>query len=199
MSPITNELLEALEPFSETDSENDYALTNYATGIAAMFQTIDTLAGGNETTPGWAGALNANTAPDYALAWLGQFGGTRAKLGETTAARRARVLDAPGITRGTPAAIAAAAQATLTATKTVRIGERVAGNPYDLLVATRTDETAAPAATEAAIAGALPAGITLSYITSDDLLYQELEGTLTDYADVEATFTDYTALLTNTI
>jgi hypothetical protein len=192
------DLLEALAPFGAQSDENDGALGHLATAIAGTYTDIDALAGGTAEQPGWAHALTADTAPDSALAWLGQFTGTRPTSGETAEQRRDRVANSPAARRGTPAAIAAATQATLTGTKTVRIGERVGGDAYELLVATRDDETTSEPATAAAITAAVPAGIVTTIVVSNDLLYSEVAATLTDYADMEATFTDYTAVLTNT-
>jgi hypothetical protein len=152
------DLYQALAPLTAQEPYNGFSLLILCNAIGVMFQMVDDWVRDQPQGPGWSLLLDINRCPTEALGWLGQFVGVRIPGSLTDAQQRAWILSMIGFRRGTPAAMIAAVQATLTGTKTVTLVERD-GDPYALTVKTIAGETTP--ATSAAILSQKPAGITL--------------------------------------
>jgi len=133
-------LYQELSPLALQDEANSWALAYYLASIGEGFQIVEDLARDTPTRPGWASLLDPQTAPSYALDWLGQFVGVEIPVGVTEQAKRDLIQDLAGWRRGTPGSIRAAVQLYLTGTKEVVITERDT-SPYHFEVATRFSET----------------------------------------------------------
>jgi hypothetical protein len=102
----------------------------YMRAIMSMASEVETYAedvydeDGNLVTPGWAIMLDPNNCPVEGLPYLAQWVGERLPNGITEAAARQWILDAPNQWRGTPRAIARAAQRWLTGSQLVQIRPR---------------------------------------------------------------------------
>lgn len=193
------ELYKALEPLTLEDEANGSGMAKLLDAIAAMHQEVADLAQDTvDEDPGWSIVLDAQRVPAKALAWLGQFVGVTAEelrpLNE--AGQRAMLRTRPKFARGTPLALVAAVQATLTGEKTVFLRERY-GGAWKLSVRTITGQTPDQAKTVAAILTQKPAGITLDYAAVVGQDYQDVLDNNTDYADLLATYDTYNDVLTD--
>lgn len=151
-----------LAPFAYADESLGWPLLSMLGAIGDPFQLVSDLASDSDDGPGWSALLDVDRAPAAALPWLAQFVGVRLRAGLTPEAQRDLVRRGAGHRRGSPAAMAAAAQEFLTGEKRVRIYERD-GSAYRLTVVTYTAETPEPAAVEAALRAQKPAGLVLVY------------------------------------
>lgn len=161
--------------------------------IGVMYEQVQEIARDGDQ-PGWTVPLTLSLAKE--LDWLGQFLGVRRSKPTPDADFRVSIGAVEGFSRGTPASIKNAAGLTLTGAKKVNFYERLAGDAYDLTVVTYTTETPNPAATEAAIRSLKPAGIKLTFVVVDGLIYLQLYGELSidTYSELKSTFANYTAL-----
>ena len=157
-------LYDSMAPVAMQDSQHAWSLLILCNAIGQMYQLVDDWVRDQPAGPGWSLLLDLNRCPLIALGWLGQFVGVRIPAGLTDAQQRAWIASTPGFKRGTPAAMIAAVQATLTGTKSVTLVERD-GDPYNLTVKTLTGETPNQTATSNAIASQKPAGIVLGAYT----------------------------------
>jgi len=193
-------LYSMLQPLAQLDPDAGWSLLILCNAIGVMFQEVDGWVRDTPDGPGWSQIMDLNRCPSDSLAWLAQFAGVRIPDGLDDADARAWVASTDGFRRGTPAAIVAAAQATLTGTKTVLLGEREGGGTsspdyaYYLSVFTYASETPNPAATQAALIAQKPAGIVLVYATVSGQTYGTLHANYATYAAVKAAYTDYNAL-----
>lgn len=199
------ELLSPLAAVDGGDAAHGYALLHLASAIGVPFQAIvDVVYEDANGKPGYATVMDADTCPTWALAWLAQFRGVTLPpraVGELEAAywsaMRERVKRADGQNRGSVDAMVAAAQRWLTGTKSVYMTERWGTDPYALNVQTVLSETPDAAKVLAAILEQKPAGLVLSYGTTDLVLsYDLIADSLADYDTAAAFFTDYTDMAT---
>ena len=126
--------------------------------------------------------------------WLGQFVGVNVSPSFSEAQQRAQIAAHLGFARGTPAAIVAAAQITLTGEKTVFLLERLGG---DACRARRHDphgETPNPSSTQKMVLAAVPAGIVVTFSTVTGQPYAAA-GAGKTYSQWKATYPTYTDLL----
>lgn len=154
-----------------------------ALGIA--FGPLHDIVRDTDAGPGWSQVMDPDRCPGWALPWLAQFAGVRLTASMPESEQRARITSPPAFERGTRAAMRAAATPYLTGTQQVRIIERD-GGAYNVTVITSTSETPDPAVVEAAVRAQKPAGLLLTYLTSDAPLINE--GTL-NIDDVPASVT----------
>jgi hypothetical protein len=192
---VAARLYSALAPLAQSDPESGWALLILCNAVGGMFQLLDDYASDSPDGPGWSELMDVNRCPPEALAWLGQLAGVRLLPGSSDADQRTRIKSTAGFRRGTPAAIIAAAQRTLTGTKTVGITERSGGDPYALAVTTFTPETPDTLATYNALLGAKPAGLTLTYSSgAAGQTYSKLAGRVASYTAMSARYLNYTAV-----
>lgn len=147
VSEVTEELYEILKPVAFADEQHDYALLVLSEAIVGQLQLVNDLSAaqtvdGKEYPP-WSQVVDIDRTPDVALPWLAQFVGVVAPPGsgeEYNNKLRDYIRSTPGFTRGSPAAIVAAAQLYLSGGKTVIFRERD-GGAYKLTIKTRRIET----------------------------------------------------------
>lgn len=173
------------------DEGTGWQLLRYVAAIAGPLTEVDDLVRDSVAGPGWSKALDVDRADPQSLAYLAQFVGARLIAGLSDTEQRARIRDAEGWRRGTPAAIVQAARSLLTGGQAVLIEERYGDDAYALRVRTYTVQTPDPDAVEAQIRRQKPAGIVLTYETIDGGTYADLTGHSTTYTDLESDFTDY--------
>lgn len=145
--------------------------------IGDMLEPMASLLRDEGDGPPWSALGDPDRIPEAGLPWLGQFVGVRVTGGASAAVQRQEIKDAAGWRRGTPAALVAAVQATLTDTKSVLLEEQY-GSAYTIRVTTLEGETPDQVATEAAALSQKPAGIVLVYVcgTGDswDSIYADI-------------------------
>lgn len=187
LASFASNLYVALAPLSWLDEQVAWALANHCAAIGTMFQPIEDLVRDTPEGTGWSSVLDLQRCPDAWLPWLAQFVGVTLIAGSTPDEQRERITRTDGFNRGTPDAIRAAAQATLSGNRTVYFRERD-GDPYALEVVTITRETPDPAATLAALIAQKPGGIVLRYRVVEGLDWQAVHDSGRTWRDVR---TDY--------
>lgn len=201
LKSFAQRLYDSVQPVADEDVNHGWALLLYCSALGSMFQIMEDYGRdqvvGSKLAPGWSQILDPSRAPTAALPWLGQFVGVHVTAGLSDEAMRLQVTGVGGWQRGTPAAMIAAAQATLTGTKSVTVIERN-GSPYNITVITKTSETPNPAATRAALISQKVAGLTLDYVNIDGQIYYDLLNTngLT-YSNTFTIYANYQNLLLN--
>lgn len=127
--------LDAAQPITPLQPYG-YPLLCWMEGIGSQLQALDSIGRDQGTVPGFASLLTLDECPDDALPWLAQFVGLRfttAQLGNGAAAQRLAIATPGNWSRGTPAAIAAAAAPYLIPPGQVTIIERTP-DPYSFTV-----------------------------------------------------------------
>lgn len=200
LPPLAAELYRSLLPFTRwsderrekewTDEELGWPLASYVAALASMFTELDDLVRTTDDGPGYSALLDADRAPLNALPWLGQFIGVTVDTTKSDAAQRAQIRDEAGFRRGRPASMVAAAQTTLTDTKTVMMTERYT-SAYRLRVRTFDVETPDIEATRAALISQKPAGIVLDYDTVATWTWRTLRDSFADWQAVNDWYADW--------
>jgi Phage tail protein (Tail_P2_I) len=191
LASFADDLYDALLPVAWLDGEAGWHLALYCGAIGEMFQSVADVARDTPQGPGWSAVMDLARCPDAWLPWLGQFAGVTVPPGATPAQGRAWIAGTDGFKRGTPAAIRAATQATLTGSKTVVFQERLGGNAYVLGVYTLTPETPDQAATLRAILSQKPGGIRLDYSAGAANTYQAVKVGYATYTAAKNAFSNY--------
>ena len=196
VSRAAEQLYGILAPLAYDDGRLDWPLLKYCEALASSLQEVNDYIV-YDGYPAWGVVMDVDVAPSKALPWLAQFVGVTVppqQTGETDEAYDARIRAyikaTPGFDRGTPAAMIAAIQQTLTGSKTVYIRERY-GGAYKMEVITITAETPNAAATLRAILSQKPAGIVLTHSVLVGQDFQILFDTHTTFQDV---YTDYATM-----
>lgn len=190
-------LYQALQPLAYDDASQGYALAYLCKAIGAMYQPVCDLVEDTAAGPGWSPLMDVARCPLFALPWLAQLVGVTLTDPSDDAGSRAEIRAAAGFSRGTVAAMKAAAAATLTGDDPTVIFRERDGSAYRLTVLTRTSETPDEAATLAALTAQKPAGIVLTYLTIPDWTYGDLHAAYTTYSDVHGAYTTYRGVHTN--
>jgi len=176
LESFADDLYDALAPVAWKDGETGWHLALYCGAIGAMFQAVADVARDTPDGPGWSAVVDLDRAPDAWLPWLAQLSGATIPVGLTPAESRAWIAGTDGFKRGTPAAIRAAAQSTLSGSGYVAFRERDGDDAYALEVVTLTGETPNPDATLAAIIAQKPGGIVLRFRTAEGQDWQAVRG-----------------------
>lgn len=172
MGSVGAELYDANQALAYADLENDYALAILCEAIGRMWQPVADLVEDRDGRPGWAVLVDVETTPAYAVPWLAQIPGVQLTRGISEADQRQEVRLRSGEARCRPASMRAAAEATLTGTRTVRILERTS-SAWTLTVITRTSETPDAAATLAALMSQKAGGDVLTHVVSNSPIIDE--------------------------
>lgn len=181
--PLAEELWGELGPISQRDDEmTGWALLALCQALVGPLQFLEDIVRDSDTHIGYEAILDVDVCPPWALEWLGQFIGVRVTPGDPNDPdwvdrARTEIHATTGFQRGTIDAMVAAAQLTLTGTKTVQVSER-SGGPGQLVVLTLAAETPDPVATERALRSQKAAGLVLTYAVSGDSPFIN-QGTLT--------------------
>lgn len=168
-------LYESLAPIAHRDEDTGWHLLIYCAALGAMRQELSDLVADTDDGPSWSPLLDVERCPADLLPFLAKFVGVRLVEGEDEDSARDRVRTPAGFLRGTPAALVAAAQRTLTGTKTVVLLERDEGDAYALIVITRTGETPDADATNRDLRAAKPVGLLLTHVVAPAQLWNEAE------------------------
>lgn len=143
VSDAAERLYDRLRPYHDGDDEGGWVLLHKCEAAARILARPNQALRHDDTGSGARRMLDPDRAPAWALPWLAQFAGIPYLPAELTEAqRRDLIAHAPGMRRGTPAALIAAVQQVLTGTRTVRLVERHEGDAYNVLVITLGSETA---------------------------------------------------------
>lgn len=151
----------------------DGTLQALAHAVAAPGEVFDTIAREQTGYAAHGQIMDPDVAPAAVLPWLAQFAGVQLFPSDTEATRRARIKAAAGFFRGTPGAMIAEVKPTLTGTQYVNLIQQAGGNRWALTLITRPAETPDAAGTYAAALRQKPAGINLTHVQTNDVLWVE--------------------------
>ena len=179
-------------PLTGPDEQNAWATAILACAVAAMMDPIEFVRD-DALGPGYSGLLDLDRAPADGLGWLSMFAGVRL-VGGTTAVQRARIDSTDGFSRGTAAAIIAAAQGTLTGNKRTALIERDT-SAYRLRVITYAAETPDAAATNRALQAQKPVGLILVHEVRIGQLWSELVAEQASWATTKTTYATWQAVI----
>jgi Phage tail protein (Tail_P2_I) len=154
------------------DDARGYPLRLLLGGLGVALGPVCDIVRDSDDGPGYSALLSPTRAPVWALPWLAQWAGVNI-VGVSEAEARARINRPPAFERGTPPAMIAAAQATLSGTKQVRLVERAGGDAYHLTAVTRTSETLDAAATLRAFMSQKPAGLIFVHVVASEPIWDE--------------------------
>lgn len=168
-------LYDRLEPFSNDDENQGWALLHFCEAIGRMYQQLHDLISDSDEGPGWSSILDVERCAVTYLPYLAQFVGVRLPKGIGEDEARDRVRTPSGFARGTRAAMIAAAQRLLTDTKHISLIERN-GSAYQISAFTLTSETPDPDLVEKALLSEKPGGLVLTYAHGAGTFIDELIG-----------------------
>lgn len=191
VTEVTEDLYEALGPLTAGDEERDWPLLRFLDALCAT--TVEPIAElfSDRDQPGWQIVFDPENAPASVLPYLAQFVGVQLLPSDSEERQREKITMPEQFKRGTPAAMLAAVEATLTGGRTVLMDEFFGGSAYALRIRTLASETPDEAVTEAAARSQKPIGITLDYsaVTGQD--WNDVDTDHADWAAVEAAFDDW--------
>jgi hypothetical protein len=196
-SPLGQLLQERTEPIQtvEVDAENDYAHGHLCEAMMQPFFQLSELVDPPDPYGPWDPLFYLDITPDWALQWLGQVVGVRVPDSATPDEARAMIREMSYEQIGKPDTIRTAASSTLIppdgVAPTIFFREREDGDAYVVEVTTLVSETPDPAATQAAIQAALPAGLKLVYGTVVGWDYEAMETEGGTYLAQKPKFTNY--------
>lgn len=194
-------LYDSIAPLMSQDAQNGFAGQILCGAFATLLDPVAYVVrdGEDGALPGWAVIFDVDNVQPQWLPWIAQFlGDSGAVANNPSVAAQRQLVKAPvNFNRGKASAIVAAAQATLTGTKTVLFNQFVGASPWVISVATFTSETPDTIATKNAILANMPAWIipTISVVTGGN--YATLAASHASYTLVEAAHTHYSDIPVN--
>lgn len=151
----------------------DVTLSAMVQAITGPGELLDTVAREQTGYAAYGQVMDPDVAPAGVLGWLGQFAGVAFLPSDTEAQQRARIKAAAGFYRGTPQAMINEVKPTLTGTQYAGIVQQAGGARWAMTLITRPAETPSAAATYAAALRQKPAGINLTHVQTNDVLWIE--------------------------
>lgn len=189
------DLYDALAPLAYADAAVGWALWNYVNAIGLVLddeaQLVRTDDDGND---GWSAFADPDRCPDSYLFTLAQWAGVRYPRRMTTSELRALIgPQAPGLWRGTRAAIIATVQRYLPAGASIYFEERADGDAYKLRIFTYNTDAATQAAIQTELMNHIPAGLILDYQVRVGQNYAQANTAATDYTNARSKWPTYAA------
>jgi hypothetical protein len=168
------------------DEANEWQLLLFCEFLAGtLFEQVRSYVADRPEMLGWEIVFNVDACPPEALPYLAQFVGVHFDPSETVEQQRQKIKDRPAFSRGTPAAILAAAKQRLTGDKNVYMEERFEGHAYRLLIRVFGSQTPDPEGTESDILKQKPAGIKLVFEVTGLKVYSEIKAEYATYAKLK--------------
>ena len=195
MPAFSSGVAASLAPWIAADSTGQLAAFVKALGV--MFDQVADLVTptgyleDGTLVPGWSVLLDPNNCPTQFLPYLSQFNGTGVPPGTADAAARSQIKAEGGFSRGTVAAIIAAAQRTLTGSQSVAVLERtgpLGADPYQIILIVNPLQVTSLAALTVAVNAVKPAGILLNIVQSTGWTIGQMEASYATISALEAAF-----------
>jgi hypothetical protein len=181
------------------DEDRDWPLLRFCEVLTGgALEQVHTYAAFRNGQDGFVAVFDPTTTPTEALAYVGQFTGTRFDASLDEAAKREAIALPRGFKRGRVTALIGAVQPTLTGTQLVLVEERYTGAAYQMRVRTLASETPVPTL----VARTVRKGMTDLTPTEQAIVSQKVIGTVLtyqsivggDWDDLVADFADWDAL-----
>lgn len=185
--PSTDRWMDALGR-AINQNDPDGALLELLDSVGRRLGEVDDLVSDSVDGPGWSALMDPDRTPYPA--WTAQLVGVTIPGGTSDAGARALIKARPRARRGSIQTIKDIARLHLTGTKRVDVIERTT-SAYTFTVRTYAAETPDPAAVEAALRAAKPAGLVLTYEIRSGITYDERDALFTSYDQLDAAFSSY--------
>lgn len=173
---LVREAYDALGPWARADT-GVHELLALVDAIFKQLVEIDDLVRDSDTHVGWGRLLDVDVAPEWALPWLAQFVGVTPLVGLDAASQRLRIKEAAGFSRGSVAAVKAAAGQFLTGTRRVEMYERD-GSAWRFRIRTYASETPNAQAVRDAVKALKPAGLVFIHEVQSGIQVNQMVGTI---------------------
>lgn len=183
------ELYAAMGCFTVGDEDHAWHLLKFCDALATvMLERVHSLVAAVSGRPPWQIAMDPETAPDFALAWLAQFVGAELEAAMSDSEQRDAIEVPQGWRRGTPESMREIARRTLTGTKSVNLIERD-GDPYDLTVhVLSSEQTLMPTETARLIRKGKPIGLVLTYSATGGETWTQFDTATSSWDDAAEKF-----------
>ena len=190
---VGSDLYDALEPLTYADASLGWPLASYVSSIGLILEEIALLVRTDDAgNDGWSAFADPARCPDDFLYTLAQWAGVVYPRRMTPDALRDLIgPHAPGVWRGTRAAIFAAVQRYLSPGGAMYFEERADGDAYKLRIFTYTYDTLDEEAIRTELINDVPAGLIVDYEVREGQTYgMALEVTGT-YDVMKTTYDNY--------
>ena len=193
---VGEDLYDAVAPLTGDDESLNWPLAIYCDANGLMLDEEARLVRSDDAgNDGWSAFADPQRCPDSYLFTLAQWAGVRYPRRMATDDLRALIGPrAPGLWRGTKAAITEAVQRYLTPGGSLYFEERADGNPYLLRIYTYTYDTEDQAAIQRELLAVVPAGLILDYEVRDGQTYGMVTAQHLTYAQLRAKYPTYQAM-----
>jgi hypothetical protein len=193
MTQVGADLYAAVEPLTSADESLGWPLALYLSANGLMLDEIAALvrtdADGNE---GWTAFADPARCPDSYLYTLAVWAGVPYPRRMSKSDLRAVIgPHAPGVWRGTKAAIEAAIRRFVKPGAPVYFEERADGDPYAIRIFTYSDSTLDQGAIQQELLNSIPAGLILTYEVRIGQTYGMLRERMATYQDMKDTYPTY--------
>ena len=188
---VGQDLYAALEPLTYADASLGWPLAKYLSSIGLILDEVAQLVRSDDAGhDGWPAFADPTRCPDDFLYTLAQWAGvTHPRRMTTTALRDLIGPHAPGVWRGTKAAILAGVRRYLAEPDgLLYFEERADGNPYKLRIFTYDFDTLDQAAIEVELLNVVPAGLIVNYEVREGATWAQLHAAQPNWAAVNATY-----------
>ena len=182
------DLYDALEPLAYADASLGWPLANFVSAIGLILEDAAVLVRTDDAgNDGWSAFADPARCPDTYLYTLAQWAGVRYPRRMSLTDLRALIgPTAPGVWRGTKAAILAAVQRWLEPGGLLYFEERADGDPYKLRIFTYTFDTLDQAAIEIELLNVVPAGLIVNYEVREGASWAQLKASDGTWGAVES-------------
>ena len=187
------DLYEAVEPLTWADESLGWPLALYLDAVGLILDEIAVLVRTDDLgNDGWSAFADPTRCPASFLYTLAQWAGVRYPRRMSEADLRVLIgPHAPGVWRGTKAAILAGIQRYLTPGGAIYFEERADGDPYKLRIFTYGFDTLDEQAIRTELLNEIPAGLIVDYEVREGQTYSMLRDRVADYAEVKSTYATY--------
>jgi hypothetical protein len=196
---VGQDLYDAVEPLTFADESLGWPLANFLSSLGLMLDEEARLVRADDDgNDGWSAFADPQRCPVNYLYTLAQWAGVRYPRRMSVDDLRALIgPHAPGVWRGTKAAILAAVRRYLAPGGTLYFEERADGDAYKLRIFTYTTSTLDEAAIETELMGAIPAGLILDYQLRSGQSYADLVASGLTYLQVRTKYATYHTMSTD--
>jgi hypothetical protein len=190
MTTVGADLYAALEPLAYADASLGWPLANYVSAIGLILEDAAVLVRTDDSgNDGWSAFADPARCPDSYLYTLAQWAGVRyPRRMSLTDLRELIGPHAPGVWRGTKAAILDAVQRWLEPGGLLYFEERADGDPYKLRIFTYTFDTLDEAAIQTELLNVIPAGLILDYEVREGPTWAQLHTSEGTWGAVKSNF-----------
>ena len=193
---VAQELYTATAPLTYDEAALGFPWAAYVAALGLLIEDEMTLTGGDGDYEPWTALADPQRCPATWLGVLAQWAGLRSRSAYSEADLRSVIgPHAPGLWRGTRAALIDAVQRHLTVGGTLYFEERAGGDPYALNIFSYNYDTADETAIRRELQMTVPAGLLLDYEVRQGQPYGAIKQTGYSYVQLRAQYVTYGDML----